>query len=173
MLNRRFVLIVCLLVITSLVLSGCTLPFRRPTPQRVPERTPTPQPADPTPRTQPVPGQQQPGAVNMAERLRDIATDVPGVESAMVVVVSNLALVGITLDRGEADTRGADNIKQQVTNRIEKEEPTIVNAYVSANPDIVKQIREISRGVERGEPISAFFDQITDILERMRAERGN
>ncbi len=171
--NRRLLLAVCLLVIASLVLSGCTLPFRRPAPQRVPERTPTPQPANPTPRTQPMPGQQQPGAVNMAERLTDIATDVQGVDSAVVIVVSNLALVGITLDRGEADTRGADEIKQQVANRIEDAEPSIVNTYVSANPDIVKQIRDISRGIQRGEPISTFFDQITDILERMRAEKGN
>ncbi len=173
MINRRLLLAVSLILVFSLLLSvaGCTLPFRRPEPQRVPERTPTPQPADPTPRTQPVPGQQQPGAVAMAERLADIATDVEGVESSTVVVVSNLALVGITLERGDAADES--EVKKEVARRIEDEEPSIVNAYVSANPDIVSQLEEISRGIQRGEPISTFFDQIVDILSRMRAETSD
>ncbi len=172
MINRRLLLAVSLILVFSLLLSviGCTLPFRRPEPQRVPERTPTPQPADPTPRTQPVPGQQQPGAVAMAERLAEIATDVEGVDSATVVVVSNLALVGVTLDRDGADQ---SDVKSEVARRIEDEEPSIVNAYVSANPDIVSQLEEISRGIQRGEPISTFFDQIVDILSRMRAETSD
>ncbi|MBS4021585.1 MAG: YhcN/YlaJ family sporulation lipoprotein [Dethiobacter sp.] len=170
MVNRRFVLIVCLILIFSLLLGGCTLPFRRPAPERVPERTPTPQPADPTPRTQPVPGQQRPGAIEMAEQVAEIATDVQGVDSAVAVVVSNLALVGVTLDRGEVAARDQAAIKREVSKRIEDEEPSIVNAFVSANPDIIKQLQDISRGIRRGEPISTFFDQITDILARMRAE---
>lgn len=171
MINRRLHLIVCLLVIVSMVLGGCALPFRRPEPERMPERTPTPQPAAP-PRPQ-APDQRPPRAMDTAERLADLAANVQGVEAAAVVVVSNLALVGITLDRGEADARGANEIKQQVANRIEQEEPSIVNAYVSANPDIIKQIQDINQGIARGEPISTFFDQITDTLERMRAEKSN
>jgi YhcN/YlaJ family sporulation lipoprotein len=107
--------------------------------------------------------------MDMANRVADIATDVRGVDDAVVVVISNLALVGITLDRQE----GAGNeveVKRQVAERIEDQEPSIVNAYVSANPDIVRQLNEISRGVARGEPISGFFDQLTEVLQRMRAE---
>jgi len=166
--TKRIISVICLLLIISLV-AGCTLPFRRPEPQRQPERTPTPQPQTPAPRTQPVPGQPGPAAMDMANRVADIATDVRGVDDAVVVVISNLALVGITLDRQE----GAGNeveVKRQVAERIEDQEPSIVNAYVSANPDIVRQLNEISRGVARGEPISGFFDQLTEVLQRMRAE---
>jgi YhcN/YlaJ family sporulation lipoprotein len=170
MFNRRLILTVCIILIFSLVLSGCTLPFRRPVPERAPERSPGSDPPDPTPRTQPVPGQQRPGAIEMADRIVEIATDVEGVDSAVAVVVSNLAMVGVTLDRGEAAVRDQNEIKKEVSRRIEEEERSIVNAYVSANPDIVGQLREISEGVQRGEPISTFFDQIVDILERMRAE---
>lgn len=169
--NRRTVWFICLLLIFSLIIGGCTLPFRRPAPQRQP--TPTPEPQAPGPQTQPVPGQPGAGTTQMADRITDIATDVQGVDAAVTVVVSNLALVGVTLERDAADTRDEVEIKKEVATRIENEEPSIVNAYVSANPDIIKQLRDIARGIERGEPISTFFDQLTEILQRMRAETGN
>ena len=118
-------------------------------------------------------GQPTPDAMQMAERIADIATDVEGVDNSVVVVISNMALVGITLERDETAQRGEKEIKQEVARRIEKREPSIVNAYVSANPDIVKQLQDISRGIRNGKPISTFFDQITDVLSRMRAESGD
>ena len=163
--NKRLILFVCVFLIFSLLLSGCAMPFRRPEPQRTPEETPQP--------TQPAPNQPARDDMNMADRIADLATDVEGVDSAVVVVVSNLALVGITLQRDAVEERDQSEIKQEVATCIEDEEPGIVNAYVSANPDIVKQLREISQGIQRGEPISAFFNQIADVLERMRAETGN
>jgi YhcN/YlaJ family sporulation lipoprotein len=166
--TKRIITVICLLLIISLV-AGCTLPFRRPEPQRQPEPTPTPEPQTPAPRTQPAPGQPGPDVMEMANRVADIATDVPGVDDAVVVVISNLALVGITLNREERAGNEVE-VKRQVAERIEDREPSIVNAYVSANPDIIRQLKEISRGVTKGEPISGFFDQLTEVLQRMRAE---
>jgi YhcN/YlaJ family sporulation lipoprotein len=81
-----------------------------------------------------------------------------------------MALVGITLEREETAAKGEKEIKEEVARQIEDREPSIVNAYVSANPDLVKQLRDISQGIQEGEPISAFFDQITDVLNRMKSE---
>lgn len=200
--NRRFILVLSLLLIATLLISGCP-PFRRPAPERQPAPAPgqpAPAPGQPVP-GQPVPGQpapgqppqgidpgrqptapdtgpgvqprQQPapGAMDLAERVADMATDVQGVDQATVVVISNLALVGITIERGAG--RNEVEIKREVASIVEDREPSIVNAYVSANPDIVRQLQEISRGIQRGEPITTFFDQITEVLRRMRAETNN
>lgn len=183
--NKRFILLLSFLLVISLVISGCP-PFRRPVPERQPVPQPVPpqqqpqrldpnqRPVDPSPGPQTQPrSQPAPDANELANRIADIATDVQGVDNAVVVVISNLAMVGVTLDRTDAANRGETEIKREVASRIEDREPAIVNAYVSANPDIVRQLREISRGVQRGEPITTFFDQITEVLRRMRAETDN
>jgi YhcN/YlaJ family sporulation lipoprotein len=174
--NRKFLLLLSLLLVVSLLISGCP-PFRRPAPERQPvpeQRTPdpAPQPTDPSPdpgvqpRTQP-----GPNANDLANRVADMATDVQGVDNAVVVIISNLAMIGVSLERNNA--RDEAEVKREVANTVEDREPSIVNAYVSANPDIVRQLEEISRGIQRGEPITTFFDQITEVLRRMRAESGN
>lgn len=168
--NKRFIAGLCLLLALSLLAGGCQFPMRRPVPERQQEDT-TPTPAEeqtPPPRTQQV--EPQRNADDIAERAADIAEKVEGVKSSVVVVISNLALVGLTLERDVAEP---DKIKEEVAKRIETNERSIVNAYVSASPDIVKQLEEISAGIQRGEPISSFFDQITDVLKRMRAESSN
>ena len=179
--NKKLKYFLSLLLIATLFVSGCSL-FRRPeperqpvpqvpapdmTPQQNPNINPAPAPQPQTPRVRP-PGQPTPEATDMAQRIADIATDVEGVDNSVVVVISNMALVGITVERENASQE--KNIKKEVSKRIEDREPSIVNAYVSANPDLVKQLQDISRGIQRGEPISSFFDQITDVLTRMRAE---
>lgn len=179
--NKRFYLLLSILLVAALVISGC--PFRRPVPERqpIPEQQPAPdarqdpaqipRPDAPAPRTQP--GQPGPDATDLANRIADMAKDVEGVDNATVVVISNMAMVGITIERDQAQQRNENEIKQEVSRIIEDREPRIVNAYVSANPDIVRQLEEISRGIQRGEPISTFFDQITEVLQRMRAETNN
>ena len=174
--RKRVILVLSILLVVSLLLGGCG-PFQRPAPERqpapgqpAPENRQDPQdierPGQPAPRTQP--GQPGPDANDLANRVADLATDVEGVDDAVVVVISNLAMVGITLEDA-ADGREAE-VKQEVSRIIEDREPSIVNAYVSADPDIIRQLEEISAGVQRGEPISTFFDQITEVLQRMRAE---
>lgn len=178
--NKRLLLLLSVLLVATLILSGC--PFQRPAPERQPvpqqpvPQTPAPVPGTPAPTPDQVPqvqppGQPGPNANEMATRIADIATGVEGVDNATVVVISNLALVGITLERDQA--RNESEVKKEVAKMIEDRETGIVNAYVSASPDIVKQLQEISRGIQRGEPISTFFDQITEVLRRMRAETAN
>ncbi|NLP36232.1 MAG: YhcN/YlaJ family sporulation lipoprotein [Firmicutes bacterium] len=177
--KKKFFLFLVLLLVVTLFLSSCSW-FRRPEAERQPvpdtgprQNTETQRQRMPQqqPQQQVVPQEQpRPDAQQMAERIADIATEVEGVDRSVVVVISNMALVGITLERQETAERGEEQIKKEVAARIEKKEPSIVNAYVSANPDIIKQLTDISQGIERGEPVSSFFDQIADVLNRMRAE---
>ena len=172
--NKRLILALSLLLIVTLLISGCP-PFRRPEPERQPAPAPVPeiqppqqQPAVPAPDMNVQPRQPGPEAMDLAEQIADAATKVEGVDTAIAVVISNLAMVGITLERDTA--RDEVEIKREVARIVEERQPRIVNAYVSANPDIIRQLQEISRGIQRGEPISTFFEQIGEVLRRMRAE---
>ncbi len=172
--NKRIILILTVLLIATLLTSGCP-PFRRPEPERRPDPAPAPeiqvpqqQPAVPAPDLNVQPRQPAPEAMDLAEQIADAATRVEGVENAVAIVIANLAMVGITLERDTA--RNEVEIKREVAKLVEERQPRIVSAYVSANPDIIKQLQEISRGIQRGEPISEFFDQIGEVLRRMRAE---
>ncbi|MBS3886193.1 MAG: YhcN/YlaJ family sporulation lipoprotein [Dethiobacter sp.] len=174
--NRRIMLTLSLLLIVTLLISGCP-PFRRPEPERQPAPAPAPAPEIQAPQQQPAvpapdlniqPRQPGPEAMDLAEQIADAATRVEGVDTAVALVISNLAMVGITLDRGTA--RNEVEIKREVAKIVEERQPRIASAYVSANPDIIRQLQEISRGIQRGEPISTFFEQIGEVLRRMRAE---
>lgn len=169
--NKRFIAMLTLVLALGLLAGGCQL-LRRPMTEQQRQQDTTPDISKdqqtPPPRTQQV--EPQRSADDVAERVAEIAENVQGVESSVVVVISNLALVGITLDR---DVNEPDRVKEEVAKRVENNERSIVNAYVSANPDIVKQLEEISAGIKRGEPVSSFFDQITDVLQRMRSENPN
>ncbi len=162
--TKKTIRVICLLFVISSV-TGCALPFRKPEAQRQPDQTPIPQQQEIADSQE----RQEPDTKDMANRVASIAADVPGVNNVVAVVISNLAMVGITLDQ-EDNANSEVEIKKQVAKRIEDTEPSIVNAYVSTNPDILRQLNEISSGVARGEPISGFFDQLTQVLQRMRAE---
>lgn len=171
--NKKFIVFFFLFLTAALYLAGCSY-FRRPEAERqpVPDTRMEQSRAEnkrPDPEEQP---DEQPRmeTTEMAERIADIAAKVDGVDRSVVVVISNMALVGITLEREETAAKGEKEIKEEVARQIEDREPSIVNAYVSANPDLVKQLRDISQGIQEGEPISAFFDQITDVLNRMKSE---
>ena len=177
--NKRLILTLSLLLIITLLISGCP-PFRRPEPERQPVPAPAPvpeiqrpqqQPAVPAPDMNVQPRRPGPETMDLAEQIADAATKVEGVDTAIAVVISNLAMVGITLVRDTA--RDEVEIKREVARIVEERQPRIVNAYVSANPDIIRQLQEISRGIQRGEPISTFFEQISDVLWRVRAETNS
>jgi len=182
--NKKLNLLVILVLAVSFLLTSCAW-FRRPEAERQPlprtndqqlNRQPNqqqpPEMRQQTPQVQPG---DQPGTdtMDLAERISRIATGVEGVDRSVVVVISNMALIGVTLEREETSQAGDKALKREVARRVEEKEPSIVNAYVSANPDIVKQLQDISSGIQRGKPISTFFDEITDVLRRMKAESGN
>lgn len=109
-----------------------------------------------------------PGVVDTAKNAADMATSVQGVDSAVAVVITNMVLVGIRIESNMAEDE--ENIKEEVARRIRADEPNIATVYVSADPDIFQRLQEISQGIRRGEPITSFFDQLTEVVERMRVE---
>lgn len=100
-----------------------------------------------------------------AERLARLATQVPQVREATAIVFGKTAIVGIDLDDG-LDRSRVGTIKYTVAEAL-KEDPQGANAIVTAEPDIVRRIREINRQIQQGKPLEGFADELSNIIARL------
>ncbi|GGA32337.1 putative lipoprotein YlaJ [Kroppenstedtia guangzhouensis] len=101
----------------------------------------------------------------VARRLVEIANGMPQVEGATALVVGRYTIVGLdldpTLDRGRSAT-----VKYSVAEALE-EDPQGANALVTADPDLVQRIRELSDDINKGRPISGLADELAEIAGRI------
>ncbi|MGI6065860.1 MAG: YhcN/YlaJ family sporulation lipoprotein [Bacillota bacterium] len=151
------------LIILALLLGAACAPAQRPldpTPTRNPAQAPdmrqtppaTPQP--PTPQTPGVPA-------TLADTIADEVARINGVESANVLVVGRTAFVGCNLDK-EMDDGQVETLKDDIADRA-REFDQVTDCLVSADPDVVEQIRDISEG--RSTP-----DSIGDLYQRLKPQ---
>ena len=164
---KKSVLTLVVLLLGVSLLSGCP-------PQRKPEVTPTPPPgptapapnapitpapAVPNPRTQ---AQARDAADNIADRVAAVR----GVNKASVVIVGNVALIGLDLDK-DVEKGQTEAIRERAATQA-KDDPRIVNAVVESDPDSVARIQKIADGVRKGRPISEFFTEIGEFFNRLK-----
>lgn len=106
-----------------------------------------------------------------ADRLANLATRVPGVSQATVIVVGPYTLVGIDvnkkLDRGRVGT-----IKYSVAQALKKD-PRGKNALITADVDIVQRLRELNQEIARGKPMSGIMDELAEIAGRIAPQPSN
>ncbi len=140
--------------------SGCSL------------RNPAPERRDNQPETAPEQDQRQPETQeNRAERIAENVLNVPGVESAYVLTVSNIAIIGLTLDNSSSNNNETAII-DEVSARIIRDEPVIADALVTTEPTTVAEIKKISTSIQEGEPVYTFWDEISAIINKIRTD-GN
>lgn len=103
-----------------------------------------------------------------ADHIAQVLTGIPGVERAYVLLFGKLALVGVDL---KSDISGSkiDTVKYSVKEAAERTGPGY-KVVVSADVDTVTRIREMSKGIRAGRPISSFADEIADVLSRLLPE---
>lgn len=155
-------MLVACVVALSLV-GGCAAQ-RKPLPPNTanpPAPSPVPAPA-PNPNVQP----------KTPEQTRDTVTDlesrieaVQGINDAYVVVLGNVAIVGLDIKNAKQEL-GTNQSKAEAT-RIAEADSRIIKAYVTADPDIIPRIREISQGIRDGRPVTEFLDEISEIMNRL------
>lgn len=112
-----------------------------------------------------------PNMQKTANRLANIATRVPGVNQATVIVVGPYTLVGIDvnkkLDRGRVGT-----VKYSVAQALKKD-PQGKNALVTADVDIVQRLRELNQDMARGKPMGGIMDELAEIASRIAPQPSN
>ncbi|MGE5416976.1 MAG: YhcN/YlaJ family sporulation lipoprotein [Acidobacteriota bacterium] len=169
------------LVFSALTIGGCGTASKKPVtpPTTTPRngvttpmtpRTTTPPNTVTKPALKPVGPMSVSESRKLADRLTNEATKVKGVRSATVVVqpANNrvTAMVGLTLDTTVKGTR-TDMIKRDVTTRLQKTDKRVTRVLVTTNPDLVKRIQDIARGVISGKPVQSFATEISELTRRI------
>lgn len=169
--------LLAVLLVVIFTIGGCAPRKPIPTPP-APPTAPAPPGTTPAPGTvTPAPGAVTPAPVVPAPgtqaRAADAADDIArrvaaidGVNKAYVVVVGNVALLGLDLKKNIEGAK-VESIREQAASRA-KQDPRIVNAVVETDPDAVGRIQGMARGIAEGRPISDFFKEIGEFFNRAK-----
>lgn len=97
--------------------------------------------------------------------LKTLAKKVEGVRDANCVIYGNTAIVGIDVD-GKLDRARVGTIKYSVAEALRKD-PEGVDSIVTADADVSERIKEIGEHIRKGNPVSGFASELSDIVGRI------
>ncbi|XWN53097.1 YhcN/YlaJ family sporulation lipoprotein [Anoxybacillus flavithermus] len=104
----------------------------------------------------------------IARHLAHLASSVPNVNDATVLVVGKYALVGIDVN-AKLDPSRVGTVKYSVVESLQKD-PYGANAIVIADADLNTRLKAIQKQVEKGKPIQGFMDELAAIVGRVMPE---
>lgn len=149
-----------ILILSVMVCAISCSPARRPGPvQPAPSPAPTPSPAQPTPTT-------PTGQTTRAEALAKKISDLKNINSASVVLSGNSCWVGVDL-AAKTENKMTNQMKNEITSIVKREEKGINNVYVTADADTVSRLRNIARDIRKGKPVSGFIKELNEIGRRV------
>ncbi|PTX64933.1 YhcN/YlaJ family sporulation lipoprotein [Melghirimyces profundicolus] len=103
--------------------------------------------------------------MRVADNVAESVTRLDSVDSATVMVTDRTAYVGVMMEK-DYNGRLTNKVKDQVSKRVRRVDPSIDRVFVSANPDFVKQLGDYARDVRNGRPVSGLMQQFSDLVER-------
>jgi len=108
---------------------------------------------------------------DVADEIADrVTSEVDDIERAYVLTMGNNAYVACQLDNDNREARNddvSDKLEREVTDAVQDADKDIDNVFVSSNPDFIDLTSNYMRDIDRGEPIEGFFDQFTEMIERI------
>lgn len=125
----------------------------------------------PAPPNEPIPNRTRADEVDMekARHIADRVDDIDGVKQSTVVVAGSKAYIGLDMEQGiKDDEERLHEIENTVADRVKGTEDEIDTVYVSSDPGVVKRLKTISRGIARGEPVTEYARELTDIGQRIK-----
>ncbi|MCA1062226.1 YhcN/YlaJ family sporulation lipoprotein [Rossellomorea sp. AcN35-11] len=104
----------------------------------------------------------------ISKHLVDLTTSVPDVKDATAVVFGKYAFVGIDID-ADIERSQVGSIKYSVAEALQQD-PYGAEAIVIADPDLYARLNEISKDIQRGEPVQGIMNELADISGRLMPE---
>ncbi len=104
----------------------------------------------------------------ISRHLVNLTTSVPDVKDATAVVIGKYAFVGIDID-SDVERSQVGSIKYSVAEAL-KDDPYGAQAVVIADPDVNARLKEISKDIQRGEPVQGIMNELSDISGRLMPE---
>lgn len=148
-------------LILALFLCAACSPAKKPvSPTPAPTRSPSMQrgtavaPQPPATTTLPVPGT----PATLSDTISREVTRMSGVKSCYTLVVGRTAFIGVSLNNG-LSTGKVNTLKKDIAQRA-KSFKNISEALVSADPALVKRIRDISEGKSAPGTVKDLYDRL-------------
>ncbi|MBO0992395.1 YhcN/YlaJ family sporulation lipoprotein [Bacillus sp. SD088] len=104
--------------------------------------------------------------VDVADDIADEVSDLKEVDRAYVLKTGKNAYVAVKLTNDQND-KLSDDVKNKIADRARKADDNLDNVFVSENPDFFGQMRGYRDELNNGNPVSGFFDQFSDTVERV------
>jgi YhcN/YlaJ family sporulation lipoprotein len=108
---------------------------------------------------------------NVTNRLETLAESIPQVADATAIIVGKTAIVGIDVN-GKLDRSQVDTIKYAVAKAVRKDAHG-KRAIVTADADLGQRILTVRNGVMNGRPLSAFTNELGDIIGRLAPQMNS
>lgn len=168
MVTSRLRKLAILMTLCGFIMAGCAQqPAEKPMPSTQKPSTQAPMTAPKKPVTKAITSTE---AKRIADRLSKEAVKVQGVEKAAVLVDTTStrpnAYVGINLKSG-VKGQEATKVKRNVETNLKETEPRLNSVNVTSDPDLIKRIEDISRGIAKGKPISSFSTELRELGRRV------
>jgi len=100
-----------------------------------------------------------------AAHLEQLAASFPQVQSAHVVMLGNVAVVGINV-KPDLPRSQVDNLKYSVSEALHKD-PNGSHAVVTADMDLDQRLMNIRQAIMNGRPIAGFAKELGIIIGRI------
>jgi spore cortex protein len=102
---------------------------------------------------------------DIAKVAADRITRLNGVKQANVLVTKHNAYVAAVVNIPTNQITRV--LEDQIAKEVRATDPTIQNVYVSTNPEFVDRVNKYVEDVRQGRPISGFFDELNQIIQRV------
>lgn len=105
--------------------------------------------------------------VRVANRIARSIEDLKEVAQAFVIVTNDNAYVAVLLERNQNNDKLDKKLKNKISKVVKQTDPSINDVYISENPDFFDQMSDYVNDIRNGRPISGFFNQFNDTIQRV------
>lgn len=102
----------------------------------------------------------------VADAAADRIVRLPEVHNANVIVTNRNAYVAVGLRDG-VKGQLTDALERKIADEVRATDPAIQNVYVSTNPDFVDRMRDYTRKLREGRPVTGLFEEFTEVTRRV------
>ncbi|MGG3984600.1 YhcN/YlaJ family sporulation lipoprotein [Heyndrickxia faecalis] len=105
--------------------------------------------------------------VRVANRIARSIEDLKEVAQARVIATNDNAYVAVLLERNQNNDKLDKKLKNKISKVVKQTDPSINDVYISENPDFFDQMSDYVNDIRNGRPISGFFNQFNDTIQRV------
>ncbi|RWR09653.1 YhcN/YlaJ family sporulation lipoprotein [Siminovitchia fortis] len=104
--------------------------------------------------------------IDLADDVAEKVTDLKEVDDASVLVTNRNAYVAVKLS-DQGDREMTKDVQKKIARKVRDTNHDFDNVYISENPDFYDRMRGYGNDIRNGRPISGFFDEFTDTVQRV------